>query len=74
MAGMTTNAEMLEQAQAQQVAREELAEWAELARRVTESRDPLIRRVLRAGLPKSEVRRFTGLARTTIDRIADHVD
>lgn len=53
-----------------QVAREELDEWARDRARVDKTRDPLVRRALSAGVPKIEVRRRTGIARTTIDRIA----
>lgn len=47
-------------------ARRELADWAANDGR----RDDLVRAALSAGIAKTEIHELTGLARTTIDRIA----
>jgi hypothetical protein len=47
-------------------ARRALAEWAANNAR----RDDVVRAALSAGIAKTEVHQLTGLARTTIDRIA----
>jgi hypothetical protein len=50
-------------------AREMLAAWAAEQDLVAGRRDDVVRAAVTAGLSKSEVRRLTGIARTTIDRI-----
>jgi hypothetical protein len=47
-------------------ARELLTEWAAVVR----SRDERVRIAIESGLSKTEVSRVTGMARSTIDRIA----
>jgi hypothetical protein len=51
-------------------AREMLAVWAAERTAVAGRRDEAVRAAIAAGLSKSEVHRLTGIARTTIDRIA----
>ena len=51
-------------------ARQMLAGWAAEQDAVGSRRDEVVRAAVEAGLSKSEVHRLTGLARTTIDRIA----
>ena len=50
-----------------------LAGWAAEQDAVGSRRDEVVRAALDAGLSKSEVHRLTGIARTTIDRIAGAV-
>jgi len=50
-----------------------LAGWAAEQDAVGSRRDEVVRAALDAGLSKSEVHRLTGMARTTIDRIAGTV-
>ena len=47
-----------------------LAAWAAEQDAVGSRRDEVVRAAIDAGLSRSEVRRLTGMARTTIDRIA----
>ena len=47
-----------------------LAAWAAEQDAVGSRRDEVVRAAIDAGLSKSEVHRLTGMARTTIDRIA----
>jgi hypothetical protein len=47
-----------------------LADWAADHDAVGRRRDEVVRAAVDAGLSKSEVHRVTGMARTTIDRIA----
>lgn len=47
--------------------RASLAEWRE----IFESRDTRILAAIRAGIPKTEIHRLTGVARTTIDDIIE---
>jgi hypothetical protein len=47
-----------------------LAAWAADHAAAGSRRDEVVRAALDAGLSKSEVHRLTGIARTTIDRIA----
>ena len=54
-------------------ARELLAAWAAEHHAVGSRRDGVVRAAIDAGLSKSEVHRLTGIARTTIDRIAGAV-
>ena len=54
-------------------AREMLTAWAAEQDAVGSRRDEVVRAALDAGLSKSEVHRLTGMARTTIDRIAGTV-
>ena len=54
-------------------AREMLAGWAAEQDAVGSRRDEVVRAAIDAGLSKSEVHRLTGMARTTIDRIAGTV-
>ena len=54
-------------------ARELLAGWAAERDAVGSRRDGVVRAAIDAGLRKSEVHRLTGIARTTIDRIAGAV-
>lgn len=49
------------------VERARLAEWRE----IVESRDTRILAAIRAGMPKTEIHRLTGVARTTIDDIIE---
>ena len=51
-------------------ARELLAGWAAEQDAAGSRRDGVVRAAVDAGLRKSEVHRLTGLARTTIDRVA----
>ena len=51
-------------------ARQMLAAWAADHDAVGSRRDEVVRAAIDAGLSKSEVHRLTGMARTTIDRIA----
>ena len=51
-------------------ARQMLTAWAAEQDAVGRRRDEVVRAALGAGLSKSEVHRLTGMARTTIDRIA----
>jgi hypothetical protein len=51
-------------------ARQMLAGWAAEQDAVGSRRDEVVRAAIDAGLSKSEVHRLTGMARTTIDRIA----
>ena len=51
-------------------ARELLTGWAAERRAVAGRRDDVVRVAVGAGLTKAEVHRLTGIARTTIDRIA----
>jgi hypothetical protein len=51
-------------------ARQMLAAWAAEQDAVGSRRDEVVRAAIDAGLSRSEVRRLTGMARTTIDRIA----
>ena len=51
-------------------ARQMLAGWATEQDAAGSRRDGAVRAALGAGLSKSEVHRLTGMARTTIDRIA----
>jgi hypothetical protein len=51
-------------------ARAMLTAWAAEQDAVGGRRDEVVRAALDAGLSKSEVHRLTGIARTTIDRIA----
>jgi hypothetical protein len=51
-------------------ARQLLAGWAAEQDAVGSRRDEVVRAAIDAGLRKSEVHRLTGMARTTIDRIA----
>ena len=51
-------------------ARQMLAGWAAEQDAAGSRRDEVVRAAVDAGLSKSEVHRLTGLARTTIDRIA----
>ena len=51
-------------------ARQMLAAWAAEQDAVGSRRDEVVRAAVDAGLSKSEVHRLTGMARTTIDRIA----
>ena len=50
-----------------------LAAWATEQDAVGSRRDGVVRAAIDAGLSKSEVHRRTGIARTTIDRIAGAV-
>lgn len=50
-------------------ARDLLTEWGEQQRRLDGARDLYVRASASAGLSRAEIRRLTGLARTTIDRI-----
>ena len=50
-----------------------LAAWAAEQDAVGSRRDGVVRAAIDAGLSKSEVHRLTGMARTTIDRIAGAV-
>ena len=50
-----------------------LAAWAAEHDAVGSRRDKAVRAAIDAGLSKSEVHRLTGMARTTIDRIAGTV-
>ena len=54
-------------------ARQMLTAWAAEQDAVGSRRDEVVRAALDAGLSKSEVHRLTGMARTTIDRIAGAV-
>ena len=54
-------------------ARQMLTAWAAEQDAVGSRRDEVVRAALDAGLSKSEVHRLTGMARTTIDRIAGTV-
>ena len=54
-------------------ARQMLAAWAAEQDAVGSRRDEVVRAAVDAGLSKSEVHRLTGMARTTIDRIAGTV-
>jgi hypothetical protein len=54
-------------------ARQMLAAWAAEHDAVGSRRDKAVRAAIDAGLSKSEVHRLTGMARTTIDRIAGTV-
>jgi hypothetical protein len=54
-------------------AREMLTAWAAEHDAVDSRRDEVVRAAVDAGLSKSEVHRLTGIARTTIDRIAGAV-
>ena len=54
-------------------ARQMLAAWATEQDAVGSRRDGVVRAAIDAGLSKSEVHRLTGIARTTIDRIAGAV-
>jgi hypothetical protein len=47
-----------------------LTAWAAERDAVSSRRDEVVRAAVDAGLSKSEVHRLTGMARTTIDRIA----
>ena len=47
-----------------------LAGWAAEQDAAGSRRDEVVRAAVDAGLSKSEVHRLTGLARTTIDRVA----
>ena len=51
-------------------ARQMLTAWAAEQDAVNGRRDEVVRAAIDAGLSKSEVQRLTGMARTTIDRIA----
>ena len=51
-------------------ARQMLTAWAAEQDAVGSRRDEVVRAAVDAGLSKSEVQRLTGMARTTIDRIA----
>jgi hypothetical protein len=51
-------------------AREMLAAWAADQDAAGRRRDEIVQAGIDAGLSKSEIRRLTGMARTTIDRIA----
>jgi len=51
-------------------ARQMLTAWAAEQDAVDRRRDEVVRAAIDAGLSKSEVHRLTGMARTTIDRIA----
>jgi hypothetical protein len=54
-------------------ARQMLAAWAAEQDAAGSRRDGVVRAAIDAGLRKSEVHRLTGIARTTIDRIAGAV-
>jgi hypothetical protein len=47
-----------------------LADWAAEQDAAGSQRDEVVQAAVDAGLSKSEVHRLTGIARTTIDRIA----
>jgi hypothetical protein len=51
-------------------AREMLIAWAAEHRAMAGKREEVVRAALAAGVSKAEVHRLTGIARTTIDRIA----
>jgi DNA invertase Pin-like site-specific DNA recombinase len=52
-------------------ARELLTAWAADQAAVASRRDDVVLAALAAGVSKSEVHRLTGIARTTVDRIAE---
>ena len=51
-------------------ARQMLAGWAAEQDAAGSRRDEVVRAAVDAGMSKSEVHRLTGMARTTIDRVA----
>ena len=46
-----------------------LLSWGRRRKALERERDPLVLRALATGLPKEAIHQFTGLGRSTIDRI-----